>query len=738
MSENNWKRCLEWIMRCDILESDHKLSKSNVELVDFAQALRDGVIICQLLNTLVPGVLEQREFSQRPQMSQFLCSKNIKVFLLKCREVFQLPLDCLFQVADLLDMKDFSRVINTLSILSNSRLAVESGIKGFNTESDQDYGTLKGFANLRIEDDGPYTKYDDKIYQDLISIRRQESMMDQTMKVSKMTKREYCIKELVETEQFQKKLVGKLDPKDNAALFKGIEVVEDLRPVHTGFHSDLSKACHSRYGSSRTSGHMTIPDCFIKWKEQFLRYGDYCSNLLKVQSLLDKLLSQSPTREAITLCQMEAEHNKFLLRDLLAVPMQRVLKYHILLKEPLDLMRYGHLQQDGELRYRLMDEKKDKFGYVFLFDKLLLVCKAKGTDTYTMKYSYEVIDSQVEIINNPKDKDKFGFHLNVLRSNDPLKSTLTLIFYAKSADLRNKWIESFKAAIDNICPVGWSNHIHMFILTSFSQPTICDVCRRLLKGVFYQGYKCKNTNMIVHKSCILAAKDMTGPPTVPPREHPGYRAKATSSYKGLPPPPGTHSPLNFQENDIITVLSTETDPWWLGKHGGSEGYFPKTFVTLIKPRDSSHLDDTQDISIATPHVSSQLPFLLQQTLPSRPSRTTSLVHPPPNQKQVLLNSSASFLNPSTIENAPPIPRRISRDPSNCSSPSNANLSPVFSPSPSNTSLSSNNSQNEFFGEDLAVFPWFVGEMTRERATELLEKLIDGAYLVRISKTADRK
>ena len=43
---------------------------------------------------------------------------------------------------------------------------------------------------------------------------------------------------------------------------------QDLQLIHVGFFSDLSKAAQSRHGSIHSPGHMTMSDCFIKWKER--------------------------------------------------------------------------------------------------------------------------------------------------------------------------------------------------------------------------------------------------------------------------------------------------------------------------------------------------------------------------------------------------------------------------------------------------------------------------------------
>ena len=44
---------------------------------------------------------------------------------------------------------------------------------------------------------------------------------------------------------------------------------------------------------------MTIADCFVKYKDDFLIYGEFCSNLPKAQEMIDELLKRPQTREKI-------------------------------------------------------------------------------------------------------------------------------------------------------------------------------------------------------------------------------------------------------------------------------------------------------------------------------------------------------------------------------------------------------------------------------------------------------
>ena len=70
MAKEDWKLCVEWLVRCQILSDDHKLVRDDAQIYDLVQFIRDGVVLCHTLNQLCPGCINQKDFSQRPQMSQ--------------------------------------------------------------------------------------------------------------------------------------------------------------------------------------------------------------------------------------------------------------------------------------------------------------------------------------------------------------------------------------------------------------------------------------------------------------------------------------------------------------------------------------------------------------------------------------------------------------------------------------------------------------------------------------------
>lgn len=62
-----WKMARDWMVKMGILLPS-KAADINSTLFDFAQSLRDGVLLCQLANTLEPGAV--KDINTKSQMSQ--------------------------------------------------------------------------------------------------------------------------------------------------------------------------------------------------------------------------------------------------------------------------------------------------------------------------------------------------------------------------------------------------------------------------------------------------------------------------------------------------------------------------------------------------------------------------------------------------------------------------------------------------------------------------------------------
>ncbi|KAH9514596.1 Guanine nucleotide exchange factor vav3, partial [Bulinus truncatus] len=703
MAADEWRNCVDWLVRCQILSPDHKATKHDATAFDLAQALRDGVLLCHLLNTLQPGCVDMKDFSSRPQMSQFLCMKNIRTFLQTCTTVFGLDQRDLFKPNDLFDVKDFKKVLDTLSQLSKSDLS-QKKFCGFppdskheDAEQDGDiYGNLHDLAiENDLEDqediyDTVYQEDDDKIYDDLLKHRKSSLVSGLFPMGEPLTKRDHCIKELLETEKnynmalnmiiecFIKPLHNVLPSADRDIIFAHIQ---RLSEVHLELNDKLQKAVNG--------GPPRLADVFIQYKTKLLIYGDYCSNLPQAQERIDKICENEQLRLKVQECERRANEGKFRLRDLLHVPMQRVLKYHLLMRElikntdktssereglehALEAMQdlslyvnevkrdhesliliediqnsindlkmppnttlkdYGRFQKDGELKVMSHPDSRQRNRHIFLFDKVMLMCKAKIVDKFLWVADYGAVSSvdygaissvdygaissvvygaissvdygryhqlimgryhqlimgryhqlimgryhqlimgggissvdygaissvdygavlsvdygaissvdygaissvdyglvssvdygsgdtysfkdaivlgEFRIDDSPtfpdKKTEKWNFPFIMVKQD----RTNAFTFYAKTLEQRDKWKEAINMALDNSNPAAGRN----YIMQTFDTPRECDVCGKLLRGIFYQGYICQDSKKVVHKECIGKS---TQPPQRPPR-----------------------------------------------------------------------------------------------------------------------------------------------------------------------------------------------------------------------------
>jgi guanine nucleotide exchange factor VAV len=128
-----WKDCADWLCRLQVLPDNHRILWPDATFQDLAYALRDGVLLCHVATTLHPEAVDSRSVNQRPQMAQFLCLKNIRIFLTACRDMFELQETDLFGPSMLYDYTDFARVLHTLSKLSHCTVATSKrpDIRGF-------------------------------------------------------------------------------------------------------------------------------------------------------------------------------------------------------------------------------------------------------------------------------------------------------------------------------------------------------------------------------------------------------------------------------------------------------------------------------------------------------------------------------------------------------------------------------------------------------------------------------
>ncbi|XP_037619954.1 proto-oncogene vav-like isoform X5 [Sebastes umbrosus] len=554
-----WRQCAMWLIDCRVLPENHRVTWEGAQVCDLAQALRDGVLLCQLLNNLLPQAVNLREINLRPQMSQFLCLKNIRTFLGVCQEKFQLRKSELFEAFDLFDVRDFAKVIDTLSILSHSSIATQGRLQPFPLEGcipdDEIYSGLSDQIDDTVdEDDDLYDFVEDEenegdeIYEDLM--RTDEPPEAQKTGVDK---RECCLLEIRQTEEkysdtlesilqhFMKPLQKFLKAPDIESIF--INIV-DLADTHRNLLVEVRSSILD-YGAKN------LYQVFLKYKERLLLYGRYCSQVETATKHLDKLSNE---REDIKMkleeCSNRANSRRFSLRDLLMVPMQRVLKYHLLLQEllkhttdcaekdnlrtALDAMRdlaqcvnevkrdneiirqittfqlsienmtqslafYGRPKIDGELKICSPEKKSKQDRYAFLFDKAMFICKKKSGDTFELRDIIELQQYQIrDETTGEKDNKKWSYSFILL---DGCGGPGYDLFF-KTRELKKKWLEQFEMALSNMCPDNSTANNHDFQMHCFEETTSCKACSMLLRGIFYQGYRCTRCKMAAHKECL--------------------------------------------------------------------------------------------------------------------------------------------------------------------------------------------------------------------------------------------
>uniref|UniRef100_A0A671UIZ7 Vav guanine nucleotide exchange factor 3 n=1 Tax=Sparus aurata TaxID=8175 RepID=A0A671UIZ7_SPAAU len=505
-----WRQCALWLINCKVLPANHRVTWESAQVFDLAQTLRDGVLLCHLLNNLRPQSINLKEINLRPQMSQFLCLKNIRTFLAACSEIFGMKKSELFEAFDLFDVRDFGKV------------------------------------------------------------------------------RQHCSVTQKETEAAAPRCVRQLSPR----------TAPNLLPCFTSEIIQIPKSLG--YREHRYPGLLFSP-LAVSSHLRLLIYGKYCSHVESAIGTLDKICKdREDVRMKLEECSKRANYGKFTLRDLLVVPMQRVLKYHLLLQElvkhtldateksnlrmALDAMKdlaqyvnevkrdnetlreidqyqrsienlnqrlsnYGRPKGDGEVRVASVDKRAKQDRHIFLFDAAVIVCKRRG-DVYEMK---EVIDLHLfKITNNPtSDKENrkwsYGFYLTHNQGQSGFE------FFFKTKELKKKWLEQFGMAISNIHPENATNNFHEFKMHTFERITSCNSCHMLLRGIFYQGYLCSKCGLGAHKECL-------GPNCMSPAGLP--KMLVTRNYFGVPSP-ASGPALSIQTGDIIELICADIhSPWW--------------------------------------------------------------------------------------------------------------------------------------------------------------------------------
>uniref|UniRef100_A0A8C8G1M2 Intersectin 2b n=1 Tax=Oncorhynchus tshawytscha TaxID=74940 RepID=A0A8C8G1M2_ONCTS len=101
------------------------------------------------------------------------------------------------------------------------------------------------------------------------------------------------------------------------------------------------------------------------------------------------------------------------------------------------------------------------------------------------------------------------------------------------------------------------------------------------------------TTTAVATTAVYATVAKQAPrPQLSTPKHTGLQAQALCSWTAK-----TESHLNFSKDDVIWVLEQQ-DSWWLGELNGAQGWFPKTYVTLLGENEdtTNFVSSNQNVS----------------------------------------------------------------------------------------------------------------------------------------------
>ena len=63
-----WRQARQWLIVSGVIPPTHRVTKPDVDLVDFARSLRDGVFLCSLLLKLKSDCIQESDWNSKPLM----------------------------------------------------------------------------------------------------------------------------------------------------------------------------------------------------------------------------------------------------------------------------------------------------------------------------------------------------------------------------------------------------------------------------------------------------------------------------------------------------------------------------------------------------------------------------------------------------------------------------------------------------------------------------------------------
>jgi len=361
---------------------------NNEDRVKFlSRKLRDGKLLCELLDVLIPRCFAKNgirfhKSEQALRHSEYQCSENINWFLDILNKEFKISEK--FPVSAVYDCTDIYSVLKVLAKISQHETAHKKDITPFFCDDDSDleiYDSMSPIIQHNLDSNVPLspngnwtqdTRYDDDtdaIYGMLVGtndagegdeVHYDDDLMTPVTPTSgyhneaevenenlgdaiyhlpnqKKRERDWIIKEIVDTEwkyitnlkaiidHFKTPLSqGLLSPLEIRKIFLNIE---DLYATHLDFHEKLKLTMEQRFETRKIS----VP--FKVKKDKFSHYAEYLLGIDDAEALLDKVLSSNDrVADVIDAGVEKATEHKFKLIELIKLPMQRILRYPLIVE----------------------------------------------------------------------------------------------------------------------------------------------------------------------------------------------------------------------------------------------------------------------------------------------------------------------------------------------------------------------------------------------------------------------
>ncbi|TKR82714.1 hypothetical protein L596_016397 [Steinernema carpocapsae] len=603
-----WNDCVRWLGTCGALPSTVIVN----DLRDFALVLRDGVVLCRLANALEPGCITDTAAGSTLSSSQFVSNRYISKFIDACVNRFGLNRADVFTTEELWKMENFGKVLRTLSLLSHTEQGLKlceeafppaespTSSRSFAPDYYNNEAIYQCLQTVPDEDDVEENIYDmgnavadeerkkhGDIYDTIVVSQRpnRHKTADFWDNFHPTNKREHCIKELLDTEinyvdnalgmiinKYQCALRPHLSSQQSEIIFMNIA---EIFHIHHNFRTDLKQAVYAAVHLEEKPGVKDIGAVFLEHKEKFVVYGKYCASMNNSRTLIDELWRTEINFKRILEDCRNTLQAHFQLQDLMCVPMQRILKYHMLLKQLIDstpvdspdrksldeaheamqdingyinevkrdyeaqqlvaviqksipdlemptnmrLTDYGRLIKDGEIKMAYQkDGGKLKSRYIFIFDKVMLVCKLQRNNLYSYKNAHILKEFVVEMENENNNRintitrkfattGSYPFCLNKIMhpsrlNENGVPGSDSIQFMCKTLNHRHAWVAAFDEAHNRVMPQEAKINHHKVSYKTFPAATTCSCCKKLLHGLYFQGYYCENCKSTLHRECL--------------------------------------------------------------------------------------------------------------------------------------------------------------------------------------------------------------------------------------------